>query len=300
MSDVDYTIILFYNYTYISDPGQLMRDQRELCERLNIKGRTIVAHEGINGTYEGKTEDIDKFWKEFTSDSRFANTHLKRSSGNGNAFPKLSIKVRVEIVSLNLGDEDFSPNDTTATHLSPEKLHEWIQNGEEFEIVDMRNDYEHRIGRFKGSHLPKMKNFRDLPEAMDKLEPIKNKKVLTVCTGGIRCEKASGYLIKKGFGDVYQLDGGIVSYMEKYPNQDFEGKLFVFDKRLSMGFETDSSDHKVISNCDKCDSVSDNYRDCGFPQCHSLFICCTICLEDSGEAFCSNECKAKATKRVEV
>src|SRR6185369_5737909 len=116
------------------------------------------------------------------------------------------------------------PNKLTGKRLKPEELHDWINSDKEFYIVDMRNGYEHLAGYFKGSILPAMDNFRDLPAFLKQIEHLKNKTVLTVCTGGVRCEKASGYLLANGFSDVYQLDGGIVTYMESYPNEDFLGK----------------------------------------------------------------------------
>ncbi|MEK7106261.1 MAG: rhodanese-like domain-containing protein, partial [Patescibacteria group bacterium] len=238
-----YQILLFYKYVHISNPEEVRDWLRDLCQKFGLKGRLIVASEGLNITLEGKTEDTESFIKEMEKDplsaqaGRFLNIHYKRSEGTGNAFPKLSVKVRSEIVSLHLGTCDVDPNVTTGVHLSPEELHIWI-NGDptspeasrgkkEFYIVDMRNAYEHAVGKFAGSICPPMENFRDLPKLLKTIDHLKDKTILTVCTGGVRCEKASGYLITQGFKDVYQLNGGIVSYMEKYPNEDFEGKLYV-------------------------------------------------------------------------
>src|SRR5690606_14861554 len=157
--------------------------------------------------------------------------------GTGEAFPKLSVKLRKEIVSGHLEDEDVKPWEMTGKYVSADLLHQWIEEGEDFTIVDMRNNYEYKVGHFENSINPEMDNFRDLKKVLKKIEPFKNKKVVTVCTGGVRCEKASGYLIKKGFEDVYQLENGIVTYMEKYPNKAFKGKLYVFDKRVVMDFD---------------------------------------------------------------
>lgn len=272
-----YQILLFYKYVRIDDPQALRDSQRELCERLGLKGRIIVAHEGINATFEGTVENVAAYRAEIEKDPRFQNIHYKYSPGTGDAFPKLSVKARKEIVSLHLGEEDFDPNETTGVHLKPEELRAWYERGEEFTIVDMRNDYEHKVGKFEGSVCPPLANFRDLSKLVDELAPLKDKKVLTVCTGGVRCEKASGYLVKKGFKDVYQLDGGIVSYMEKYPNKDFKGKLYVFDKRVMMGFDTDSLEHEVIGRCEGCGVPSEKYVNCVTEGCHRHFITCTTC-----------------------
>lgn len=288
----DYEILLYYKYVDIDDPQQLLTSQKELCTQLNLKGRIIIAKEGINGTVEGLKPDTQKYIEELIKDTRFKDIHFKRSTGTGSAFPKLKIKIRSEIVSLHLGEKDVNPNDMTGTYLSPEELHHWFEQQKEFYIIDMRNDYEHEVGQFENSILPELKNFRDLSKELPKLEKYKDKTVLTVCTGGVRCEKASGYLVANGFQTVYQLYGGIVSYMEKYPNQNFLGKLYVFDGRVVMGFNTDSPEHKIISACSKCKNPSDNYTDCKYIHCqgHRHFISCTDCLQQEVNHYCSQTC----------
>jgi UPF0176 protein len=286
-----YQILLFYKYVHISDPVAVMNWQRELCTKYGFKGRLIVASEGINFTLEGKTEDTEAYIKELETDSRFKNIHFKKSAGTGNAFPKLSVKVRSEIVSLHLGTCDINPNEVTGVHLKPEELHEWIKNKKEFYIIDMRNVYEHKVGHFEGSVCPPMDNFRDLPKFVESIAHLKHKTVLTVCTGGIRCEKASGYLLTQGFTDVYQLSGGIVSYMEKYPNEDFQGKLYVFDKRIVMGFYTNDPKHKVIGKCESCETPSENFINCEQLGCHRHFIICENCIEkNGGKLKCPGQC----------
>ena len=273
-----------------------MRREVEICEKLGLRGRCIIASEGINATYEGTKENIKEYIKELEKNKRFQNIHFKLSMGTGNAFPKLSIKVRKEIVSLHLGTCDINPNEVTGTHLKPEELHEWLNppvggQTKEFYIVDMRNAYEHKVGHFEGSIMPAIENFRDLPKVVEQIKHLKNKTVLTVCTGGVRCEKASGFLITQGFTDVYQLDGGIVSYMEKYPNEDFKGKLYVFDNRVKMGFYTDDKKHEIVGKCDSCESESENYVNCDNPVCHRHFINCENCLtKNDNKSFCPGGC----------
>jgi UPF0176 protein len=287
----EYQIILFYKYVRIDNPEQVKLWQDQTCRDLNLTGRCIIAQEGINATYEGTKENIQLYIKELEKDERFQNIHFKLSAGTGRAFPKLSVKVRKEIVSLNLGTCDIDPNEVTGIHLKPEELHEWIKNKKEFYIVDMRNAYEHKVGHFEGSILPPIENFRDLPKIVEQISHLKNKTVLTVCTGGVRCEKASGFLITQGFTDVYQLDGGIVSYMEKYPNEDFKGKLYVFDGRVTMGFYTDDTKHQIVGKCDDCGKESENYVNCDNPVCHRHFINCENCLaKNEGKSFCKGGC----------
>jgi UPF0176 protein len=311
-----YTIILFYNYVRIDDPEKLMREQRALCEKLELKGRIIIAHEGVNVTLEGKTEAIEAYCTALLADPRFADTHIKRSAGTGAAFPKLSIKVRPEIVSLHLSKkEDFNPREISGKYLSADEFHKWLsekesgrKNGEDFVIVDMRNDYEHASGHFKNSVLPPIHNFRDLPKALPALEHLKNKTVVTVCTGGVRCEKASGFLIKNGFKDVYQLHGGIVTYMEKYEKADeaagsgknatiatrpagnFLGSLYVFDDRVTMAF-AEAGKRPLIGMCEFCGASSEKYINCANGDCHRHFILCEKCNKNGGEAiFCTRCC----------
>jgi UPF0176 protein len=291
-----YQILLYYKYIKIDDPQMRRNEQREICQKLELKGRIIVSEEGINGTLEGTTENTEEYIKWMNSQDEYKDIHYKKSEGTGDAFPKLKIKARDEVVSAHLGEDDIDPNDTTGKYLEPEELHEWFESGKEFYIVDMRNDYEFKVGFFQDSILPPLSNFRDLPKIIKEIESLKDKTVLTVCTGGIRCEKASGFLVKKGFKDVYQLHGGIHSYMERYPNKHFKGKLYVFDGRITMGFNMDSEEHEVVGRCDKCGAVSDEYADCAYRHCTGIrhFITCNDCKDENGYSFCSEECREKA------
>ena len=309
---MSYKILLFYKYTHIEHPNQFRDEHFDLCQGLGMKGRFIVAHEGINGTLEGTEEACNEYMQimenmEIGRKKVFANIHWKVSEGttDGTAFPRLSVKTRKEIVSLHLGTEkDIDPNEITGTHLKPADLRKWYEEGKEFHIVDMRNDYELKVGKFEGTVFPDLNNFRDLKKNIKKLEEIKGKTVLTVCTGGVRCEKASGLLVREGFENVYQLDGGIVSYMEQFPGQDFKGSLYVFDKRNTMHFE-DPDKHEVIGKCKKCKTKSEQYVNCANLMCHEHFICCDDCLQEkkvdnpySGLAYCNLWCKIEWKLRL--
>ncbi|GAC1412534.1 MAG: rhodanese-related sulfurtransferase [Candidatus Doudnabacteria bacterium] len=285
-------IILYYKYVQIDNPNKLAAEQEVLCKKLGLKGRILISPEGINGTVEGAPLAIREYCEDLTSCDLFKDMNIKISDGLGKTFPKLSIKIRQEIVSSHLGPKDLNPTKVTGKYLTAEELHDWIHNSnKEFYIVDMRNDYEQKSGHFEGSIFSGMKNFRDLEKVIPKLKHLKDKTIVTVCTGGVRCEKASGFLMQNGFNDVYQLKDGIVSYMEKYPNQDFLGKLYVFDGRVLMGFNTNHPNHKIIAKCDKCGITSENYVNCANLSCHDHFICCKNCLSSDGQAFCSIKCK---------
>ncbi len=286
----NYLVLLFYKYVEIEDPERFKVQHLELCGQLNLKGRIIIAQEGLNGTVEGLIKDTEKYIKELTKDARFSGIHFKKSISDGKAFPKLSIKVRDEIVSAHLGN-DIDPAKLTGKYISPEELHEWIHSEKKFYIVDMRNDYEQAVGYFQNSLLAPFKNFRDLPKVLPVLNNLKEETIITVCTGGVRCEKASGFLLENGFENVYQLSGGIVSYMEKYPNEDFLGKLYVFDGRVTMGFNVNDSNHVIVGKCRSCGELADTYYDCANLYCKKKrhFISCDKCIKQA-EGYCSKNC----------
>lgn len=276
-------VLLFYKYVTIEDPKQVADTMRASAEKLNLKGRILVAEEGINATVEGLTEDTEKFAEEILLDSRFSDIRVKRSVGNGNAFPKLSVKVRNQIVGTKISHEEADPRVRTAPRLTPEELRSWYEKGEDFVVVDMRNDYEFKSGHFKNSVNPELQNSRDLPKALPKLEPLKKKKVLTVCTGGVRCESMSAYLLNKGFEEVYQLEDGIHAYMEKYPGKDFLGTLYTFDKRTTMHF---GGERQIVGVCVSCGASSERYVDCKEPVCKGQFIACVPCAPEDRSLSC--------------
>lgn len=291
----EHQILLYYKYINIEDPEALKVSQRELCEKLGLLGRIIVSHEGINGTVEGTFSNTDEYVSEMMKDDRFADIVFKKSFGDGDSFPRLSVKNRGEIVSLKLGNEDINPNELTGNRLTADELREWYKEDKDFVMVDMRNDYEYSVGRFDKSIHPNLRNFRDLSTMSDELEKYKDKTVVTYCTGGVRCEKASGLLIKKGFKDVYQLHDGMVTYMEKYPAENFKGSLFVFDKRQTMYFE-DEDKHVVIGVCGHCKKSAERMRNCADTKCNKKYIGCKDCVESDR----SRECPACEEKKMKV
>jgi UPF0176 protein len=283
-----YQVLLFYKYVTITNATELMGFVRTLAEKHELTGRALIAEEGINMTFEGLTENTEAFLGEFLLDQRFADMKIKRSEGTGNAFPKLVVKVREEIVGTRFPKEMANPEVSTAPRLTPEELRALYEQGEDFTVIDMRNDYEYASGHFKNSINPGLENSRDLPQALPKLEPFKNKKVITVCTGGVRCEKMSAYLMNSGFTDVYQLENGMHGYMEKYPGKDFEGALYTFDQRKVMDF---GGDREVIGTCYLCQAKTEQYVNCANFACHKHFICCDNCTTPEGAAYCSEDCR---------
>lgn len=296
----DYTIILFYKYISIVDPEVLKQEQMALCKNLNLKGRILIAKEGINATLEGTTAEINIYLDDLLGRPDFADIHIKKSEGTGSAFPKLSVKVRPEIVATHLYEKDIDPRKTTGHYLTADELHEWFASGKEFYIVDMRNDYEQAVGLFRNSVKSGMSNFRDLPRVLENIDFLKNKTILTVCTGGVRCEKASGFLVANGFSDVHQLYGGIVTYMGKYPGQDFLGSLYVFDNRLVMGFNMDDPDREIIGRCVVCQKPSEHFINCKDGFCHRHFIVCELCLQGELAILCPMGCRDYSKEHPEL
>ena len=285
-------VLLFYKYVDVDSPEDLAATLRFLATQLSLTGRAIVAHEGINATFEGTVENTEKFVEQFLTDPRFVDVQIKRSVGTGESFPNLSIKVRDEIVGTGFTEEEANPRVKTAPKMTHEELHTWYEEGRDFVVVDMRNNYEFASGHFKNSIEPGISASRHLPLVVDKLAPLKKKTVVTVCTGGIRCEKMSAYLLHKGFTDVKQLDGGIHSYMEKYPGKDFLGTLYTFDQRLTMDF---GGEREIIGKCRLCGSPSERYADCAEDTCHLHFIACETCRDEDGKVYCSRDKTCKTT-----
>lgn len=295
---MSHKVIIFYRYVTIEAPQVLMERERAVCEVLGLTGRVIIAEEGINGTLEGTSESIAKYTAHILSDKRFKKMDIKETPGAGDIFPRLSIKVRSEIVTSNV-DASINPRKDTGVHLAPSDLKKWFENGEDFEIIDMRNDYEYGVGHFKGARASGMRSFKDLPKVAERFATIKDKKVLTVCTAGVRCEKASAYLKAQGFTDVYQLHGGIHRYMEKFPGEDFLGALYTFDGRTTMTFGGDEK-REVIGKCTHCGTQTERFADCALAACGNHFLACDACRDEEGNALCVEHIHASTPVEMNV
>jgi len=291
MTEAPYLVLLYYLYTKIEDPETYRDQHRALCERLNLKGRIIVANEGINGTVSGLRADCEAYMEAMKADPLTGKIEWKIDEEQEHRFPRLSIKARQEIVSLNLGDEDLDPNEHTGRHLSPAQWKEAMEDPNTV-ILDARNQYEWEMGYFEGSILPDVDSFRELPtwvrENRDQLE---GKKILTYCTGGIRCEKFSGFLVKEGFEDVNQLHGGVVKYSkdENTKGAKFKGQLYVFDDRVGVdvNFTEDACTlGRDIHTGEECK----RFINCDYKPCNKQFF-----LSEESEAthgrFCCERCR---------
>lgn len=293
----EYEVILFYKYVGISDTELLKERERAVCSVLGLKGRIIIAKEGINGTLEGTPEATAKYREHILSDKRFKHMDVKRSVGTGNAFPRLSVKVKPEIVSTKL-PEHVDPTKKTGVHLPAHELKKWYDEGKDFVVIDMRNEYEIESGHFDRTINPGLYASRDLPKAIDKLRIHKDKTVVTVCTGGVRCEKMSAYLLDQGFKDVYQLHNGMHTFMEKYPGQYFNGTLFTFDNRITMHW---GGDRKIVGKCALCETPTETYRNCSNPVCNGKMLVCDGCAETKSDGvYCKDKAHCGKTAEVHV
>ena len=264
-------IILYYKFVPIADPQMTMRWQRELCARLSLRGRIILSEHGINGTLGGELNDVKAYIHEMNLMKEFKGIEYKWSDGTRDDFPKLSIKVRKELVTL-APEEDFDVFDK-GTPLRPEAWHKFINEHPDVPILDARNDYESEIGAFKNAIKPKIKMFKEIKKTLDMLP--KNKPVATYCTGDIRCEYLSAYMKHKGFKDVYHLDGGIVKYGEAYGDEGhWEGKCYVFDKRMKLAFSDKSKD---VGTCVHCGEPTSEQINCADLSCNKQFVVCPDC-----------------------
>ncbi|WP_082929230.1 oxygen-dependent tRNA uridine(34) hydroxylase TrhO, partial [Rhizobium aegyptiacum] len=229
---MDYRVLLYYKYVTIDDPETFASEHLEFCKENNLKGRILVSTEGINGTLSGTKEDTDKYIEHMYADERFADLTFKIDEAEGHAFKKMHVRPRTEIVALGLED-DVDPRVTTGKYYSPKEFKEALED-EDTVILDARNDYEFDLGHFRGAIRPDITRFRDLPDWIrNNKDQFDGKNIVTYCTGGIRCEKFSGWLVKEGFENVGQLHGGIATY-GKDPETKGEywvGKMYVFDER---------------------------------------------------------------------
>ncbi len=287
---MEFKVISFYKYVEVSYPDTLRDEIRNICEELSILGRILIGNEGINACISGNEENIEKFKNIIKSNSLFSDLTFKEEKYEDFTHHKLVVRFRKEIVKFGMEVSFSNPG----KYIEAEELKELFDKNEDFIIIDARNDYEFKVGKFKNAITLPIETFREFPEAVKNLDNLKNKKIITYCTGGIRCEKASAYMKEIGFNDVYQLQGGIINFIDKFPGKYFEGSCFVFDDRLT----TNLGKIGVISECNICNNKCDEYINCHNMDCDKLFISCKNCQEELNKS-CSEECKCAKRRRRE-
>lgn len=273
--------ILFYKFIPVGDPAITMRWQKELCNRLDLVGRIIISPHGINATLAGDIENLREYKREMNRSIIFKAISYKWSDGAKSDFPKLSVKVRDELVAFKATDELVVSDkgvENGGIHLKPHQLHKLLaERGDEVVFFDGRNSYEAKVGRFKGAIIPNVKTTPDFIKELDdpKYDAIKGRPIVTYCTGGIRCEILSVLMRNRGFKEVYQIDGGIVKYGEKYGDKGlWEGTLYIFDGRITHKFSNDAID---IGECVHCVSKTSNFINCADKSCNKLVLVCENC-----------------------
>jgi len=286
-----YSILLYYCYTKIDDPQTFREEHHLFCIQNNLLGRIIIAEEGINGTISGLKSDCEKYMAHLHADPRFAKTEFKVEPNDNHAFQKLNVRVKDEIVHSGL--KHIDPTKKTGAYIEPEQFKK-LKDKEDVVIVDVRSNYENNVGKFKGAISFDIDNFRDFPDKVSELEQYKDKKIITYCTGGIKCEKASAYLLEKGFKNVYQLHGGIIKYGLEEGGEDFEGKCYVFDNRVVA--DVNSVNPSVISKCHICGTDCDRMVNCANPECNKHVPICEKCAVEM-EGACSEPCLNHPRKR---
>jgi UPF0176 protein len=286
-------ILLFYKFTPLADPAAVRLWQRELCDSLGIRGRIILSKDGINGTVGGDLKDVKQYLKRTREYVPFHDLDAKWSEGAGDDFPRLTVKVRDELVSFGAPGElrvDETGVIGGGTRLSPDELHELVAR-KDVTFFDGRNRIEASIGRFKDAVIPDVANTREFVAELDsgRYDHLKGSPIVTYCTGGIRCEVLSSLMLSRGFGEVYQLEGGIARYGEAYGDSGlWEGSLYVFDERMSVPFTPDAA---VISECYLCGTPTTHIENCGDLACRELFV---VCDEHAAETACPRHLTTKA------
>jgi UPF0176 protein len=285
-----YRVILYYKFIKIENPEEYARLHLHFCQALDIRGRIIVAKEGINGTVSGTVSQTEAYIAAMRMDPRFTDIDFKIDEADGHAFKKMFVRARDEIVTLH-SEYEIDPNVETGRYLMPEEFLKAMTD-ENTVIIDARNEYEYDLGHFRNAIRPDVRTFKEFPGWVKKnLDVMKGKKVLTYCTGGIRCEKFTGLLLKEGIGDVSQLKGGIINYSKDPATRGtmFEGKCYVFDERISVEVNH-AEGYKLVGKCYHCGKPHDRFVNCAHLSCHFQFICCEEC-EITHKRSCSKECE---------
>ncbi len=289
-----YQTLLYYCYSHIQDAEQYAENHLKFCKELGLTGRIIIADEGLNGTVSGTKEQCKAYMDYIYADGRFNATEFKIDEVAQPSFMKMHCRYKSEIVHSGLKDPNvINPTKKTGKHLEPKEFLE-MKDREDVVVLDVRSNYEHSMGKFKNAVTLDIENFRDFPAMINELAKYKDKKILTYCTGGIKCEKASALLLHEGFKDVYQLHGGIIKYGKEAGGQDFEGKCYVFDNRIAV--DVNQVNPVIISTCRNCGTTTSKMINCANPECNEHFTQCDACGEQLNGC-CSTTCQEHPRKR---
>jgi UPF0176 protein len=286
-------VILFYAFTPIVDPVTLRLWQKSVCDSLGLKGRILISPHGINGTLGGDMSALKKYVRATRQYPGFKKIDFKWSDGTGEEFPRLSIRIRDELVAFGNPDELVVDDNGVVgggIHLRGEQLESLIaKRGDDVVFFDGRNAFEAKIGKFKNAIVPDVMTTRDFVKEIEsgKYDHLKEKPIVTYCTGGIRCEVLSSVMKNRGFKEVYQIQGGIVRYGKKYGDDGlWEGSLYTFDARMALDF---SQNAKIIGECEKCSAPTKQFHNCANIACHDLILLCGSCALENINKNCTHD-----------
>ena len=241
-------VVALYKFVTLENYRDLRQPLLDLCLEVGVRGSLLLAHEGINGTIAGPRAGIDRVLAYLRSDVRFGDIDTKESLDTAQPFLRMKVKLKKEIVTL--GVEGIDPNQLVGTYVEPQQWNALISDPEVL-VLDTRNDYEVKVGTFRGAVNPDTETFREFPQFTQQYDPSRHKKVAMFCTGGIRCEKASAYMLQQGFGEVFHLKGGILKYLEEVPAAEslWEGECFVFDHRVTVDHALQKGHYELCHGC---------------------------------------------------
>ena len=278
-----YTVSAFYKFVALPDFEALRAPLATICKKHAIKGTILLAREGLNGTVCGTHEAISALLAHFAKDPRLADIQPKYSFAGAPAFNRMKVRLKQEIVSM--GQPDIDPQGSVGTYVKPEDWNALIARDDTL-VIDTRNAYEVAIGSFEGAVDPKTESFREFPDWVDNYLaqlPKENrpKNIAMFCTGGIRCEKSTAYLVGQGYQNIFHLEGGILKYLENVPQQDskWQGDCFVFDQRVSVGHGLEEGDYDMCHAC-RMPLTQDDKQHAAF----EAGVACGHCIDRHSEA----------------
>jgi UPF0176 protein len=291
----DYRVLLYYHYVRIEDPQVLREEHLAYCQSIGLLGRIYISEEGINGTVSGTASQVQTYIDWMEQHPYFKGVTYKMDEADGHAFKKMHVRVKNELVNFSLED-DVNPKELTGRYVEPKEFFERIQDPDTI-IIDARNDYEYDLGHFRGAIKPEIKRFRDLPNWIrENKAQFKGKKILTYCTGGVRCEKFSGWLKREGFDDVGQLHGGIVTYGKDPVAQGayWDGQCYVFDNRIAVPIN--QVNPRIVGKDHFTGEPCERYINCANPECNKQILC-TVENEIKYRGSCSDACRVHPRNR---
>lgn len=292
--DSSHWILAFYHFYPIENPNQEVKTHKTFFNDRDVTCRIYISEEGINGQMSATKEDAKAYIEWMHERPEFKDVTFKIHPYHEQVFPRVTVKYRKQLVAID-ARVDLSQR---GEHVSPEQWKTMLESEADKILIDVRNDYEWKVGRFTGAELPPCETFREFTEyadsLKDKADPQKTP-VMMYCTGGIRCELYSAILKDKGFEKIYQLDGGVIGYGLEQGNQHWDGKLFVFDDRMAIPI-SDQGESKVIGTCHLCQAPNETYYNCANIDCNNLFLCCPECLKKH-QGCCCTDCMSSTRMR---